>query len=74
MMSPTEESKLDRALEMLVRLDEKLTLGTAQLADHEKRLRRLEERPGIRWRDLASIASAGAASAAVIIALQELMK
>lgn len=74
MMSPGEESKLDRALEMLVRLDEKLTLGMVQLADHESRLRRLEERPGIKWKDLASIASAGAASAAIVIALQGVVR
>lgn len=74
MMSPSEETKLDRALEMLVRMDEKLSLGTVQLADHEKRLRSLENRPHIKWRDLGAIATAAAAASAVILAISQVVR
>jgi hypothetical protein len=72
-MTASEESKLDRALEMLVRMDEKLTLGARQLADHETRLRSLETRPTIRWKDLGAIATGAAAISAVIIGVERVI-
>ena len=73
-MTQSEESKLDRALEMLVRMDEKLTLGALQLADHESRLRQLETRPGIKWRDIGAIIAAAAASSVIVATLMEVAR
>lgn len=55
-MTPSDETKLDRVLDMLARMDERWKLSTQRLADHEDRLRKIEERPaGIRWRDIGAI-------------------